>query len=175
MASLAANAPGNPLAVVFAFEQVPLVLAFLMIPGVLVWQPLMWIDSYRHGRMNSAKWALFGALFLVMAFAPYPAKLIAHPFKISSGAMEPTLLGPRDHPEADQVMVNRLAYVRNNPSRFDIVAFKCLGIYHNAYFVVGDHPLISFDSRSFGALPRSAIYGKITAIYCPFSRVGRPK
>jgi len=43
------------------------------------------------------------------------------------------------------------------------------------YFVVGDNPGNSLDSRQFGCVPLPNIYGKVTAIYYPFSRAGRPR
>ncbi len=41
------------------------------------------------------------------------------------------------------------------------------------YFVLGDNSANSFDSRYWGGVPVSAIYGKVTMIYYPFSRAGR--
>lgn len=41
------------------------------------------------------------------------------------------------------------------------------------YFVLGDNSPNSFDSRYWGCVPASAIYGKVTTIYYPFSRAGR--
>jgi signal peptidase I len=43
------------------------------------------------------------------------------------------------------------------------------------YFVVGDNSSNSLDSRFFGCVPRQNVYGKVTAIYYPFSRAGRPR
>ena len=42
----------------------------------------------------------------------------------------------------------------------------------DAFFVVGDNPTNSFDSRHFGSVPLKAIYGKVTRIYWPFNRIG---
>jgi signal peptidase I len=42
------------------------------------------------------------------------------------------------------------------------------------YFLLGDNSARSFDSRYFGAVPREAIYGKVTKIYWPFSRMATP-
>lgn len=41
------------------------------------------------------------------------------------------------------------------------------------YFVLGDNSTNSLDSRYFGCVPRENVYGKVTAIYFPFSRSGR--
>ena len=43
------------------------------------------------------------------------------------------------------------------------------------YFVLGDNSSNSLDSRFFGCVPRQNVYGKVTAIYYPFSRAGRPR
>jgi signal peptidase I len=43
------------------------------------------------------------------------------------------------------------------------------------YFVLGDNSTNSLDSRFFGCVPRENVYGKVTAIYFPFSRAGRPR
>ena len=43
------------------------------------------------------------------------------------------------------------------------------------YFVLGDNSKNSLDSRYFGCVPRKNIYGKVTGIYYPFSRAGRPR
>ena len=44
-----------------------------------------------------------------------------------------------------------------------------------SYFVVGDNQDNSLDSRHFGCVPSPNVYGKVTAIYYPFSRAGRPR
>ena len=43
------------------------------------------------------------------------------------------------------------------------------------YFVVGDNLKNSLDSRYWGCVPRKNVYGKVTGIYYPFSRAGRPR
>jgi len=43
------------------------------------------------------------------------------------------------------------------------------------YFVLGDNSAHSLDSRYFGAVPRDAIYGKVTKIYWPLSRMATPR
>lgn len=44
----------------------------------------------------------------------------------------------------------------------------------NEYLVFGDNSANSYDSRFWGVVPRSAIVGKITRIYYPFSRIDAP-
>ena len=43
----------------------------------------------------------------------------------------------------------------------------------NEYFVLGDNPRNSLDSRYWGGVPASAVYGRVTLIYYPFERAGR--
>jgi len=40
------------------------------------------------------------------------------------------------------------------------------------YFVMGDHRSISSDSREFGPVDRSLIYGKAVFVYWPMEQVG---
>lgn len=42
------------------------------------------------------------------------------------------------------------------------------------FFVLGDNTENSFDSRSWGGVPASNVYGKVTKIYYPLSRIGKP-
>jgi signal peptidase I len=42
----------------------------------------------------------------------------------------------------------------------------------NQYFVMGDHRLISSDSRDFGPVPRKDIYGRAVFIYWPARDIG---
>ena len=42
------------------------------------------------------------------------------------------------------------------------------------YFVLGDNSPHSYDSRMWGGVPEASIFGKVTKIYFPFSRWGRP-
>jgi signal peptidase I len=43
------------------------------------------------------------------------------------------------------------------------------------YFVLGDNSANSYDSRYWGALPAKALYGKVTKIYWPWSRMSTPR
>lgn len=45
----------------------------------------------------------------------------------------------------------------------------------SVYFVLGDNSTNSADSRIWGYVPESAIIGKVTKIYFPFSRMGTPR
>ena len=43
------------------------------------------------------------------------------------------------------------------------------------YFVLGDNSANSYDSRYWGTIRRSAIYGKVTKIYWPWNRMSTPQ
>jgi len=43
------------------------------------------------------------------------------------------------------------------------------------YFVLGDHRSSSNDSRAWGMVPRSSIYGKAVFVYWPLDKMGRLK
>lgn len=44
-----------------------------------------------------------------------------------------------------------------------------------AYFMLGDNSRNSYDSRYWGFVPRTNIYGRVSRIYYPFSRAGVPR
>ena len=41
----------------------------------------------------------------------------------------------------------------------------------NEYFVFGDNSGNSYDSRYWGSVPRENIFGRVTRVYWPFSRI----
>lgn len=52
------------------------------------------------------------------------------------------------------------------------------GVYQvpaDSYFMLGDNSPNSFDSRYWGYLPRANLYGTVSRIYCPLSRIGVPQ
>jgi signal peptidase I len=76
--------------------------------------------------------------------------------------------------DGGQVYVNGRAvnepYV---PMRFrDERSYPETVLSHNEYFVMGDHRLISSDSRDFGPVNRGLIYGKATFVYWPTDDMG---
>ncbi len=59
------------------------------------------------------------------------------------------------------------------PMRFrDSRSYPETVLARNEYFVMGDHRLISSDSRDFGPVSRNLIYGKATFVYWPTVDMG---
>ena len=59
------------------------------------------------------------------------------------------------------------------PMRFrDDRSYPQTVLSRNEYFVMGDHRLISSDSRDFGPVDRRLIYGKATFVYWPSDDMG---
>lgn len=59
------------------------------------------------------------------------------------------------------------------PERFrDDRSYPDTVLAKNQYFVMGDHRLISSDSRDFGPVKRSLIYGKAAFVYWPTDDMG---
>lgn len=82
----------------------------------------MLVDSFRPGRLTSAGWFIFVAVFLALAFLPASHQLVARAFNIPNSNMKPTLQ------PGDQVFVDRLSYAFSNPKRGDLVAFRTTGL-----------------------------------------------
>lgn len=87
-------------------------------------------------------------------------------YKISGSSMSPTLSS------GQIVLVNRLAYLFKNPQKGEIVAAKdprdgkillkrISRIEAGKYFLVGDNPAHSTDSRTFGMIGKREIIGKV--------------
>ena len=76
--------------------------------------------------------------------------------------------------EDGQVYVNGKALKeRYVPMRFrDDRSYPRTVLPRNEYFVMGDHRLISSDSRDFGPVNRNLIYGKATFVYWPTDAMG---
>ena len=84
------------------------------------------------------------------------------------------LPGDRVEIERGQVMVNgqpiKEPYV---PEEFrDTRSFDAMAVPEGEYFVLGDHRVSSNDSRSWGFVPRSYIYGKAVFVFWPLEHLG---
>ena len=73
-----------------------------------------------------------------------------------------------------QVFVNNKEIVENYvPMRYtDDRSQPDMVLAPHQYFVMGDHRSISSDSREFGPVDRSLIYGKAAFVYWPMEQVG---
>jgi signal peptidase I len=59
------------------------------------------------------------------------------------------------------------------PARYrDLVSLPPQKIEADHYFVLGDHRNSSNDSRNWGLVPRSCVYGKAVFVYWPLDRMG---
>ena len=63
------------------------------------------------------------------------------------------------------------SYIR--PEYLDQQSYPPTAVEPDHYFVLGDHRNSSNDSRSWGTVARSFIYGKAVLVYWPMSRFGR--
>lgn len=67
-------------------------------------------------------------------------------------------------------------YVDGRPAdNIPTEAFAAVHLGHDQYFVLGDNRGVSTDSRSFGPVPRSAIYARVILNVWPLSRIGVPR
>ena len=87
------------------------------------------------------------------------------------------MAGDRIRIDAGEVYVNGQAldeaYV---PSEYtDARSYPEITVPPNSYFVLGDHRSMSNDSRDFGAVNQSYIYGKAVFGYWPMDKLGRVK
>jgi len=61
----------------------------------------MLVDSFRSGKLTIPLFVAFVLVLVATAILPSPGHLVAHPFKIPKGAMQPTLNGIIGHPSSD--------------------------------------------------------------------------
>ena len=82
--------------------------------------------------------------------------------------------GDRIRIDAGQVYVNGKALEEDYVSpAFARSVHRGDGGAPHQYFVMGDHRNMSDDSRDFGALDQSYIYGKAAFVYWPLQKMGR--
>jgi signal peptidase I len=84
---------------------------------------------------------------------------------------------PGDRVGADQgtIVVNgeRLDEPYVPAGERDARSFAAVAVTPGNYFVLGDNRSSSCDSRAWGLVPRSAIVGRVVAVYWPFRRIAR--
>jgi signal peptidase I len=86
------------------------------------------------------------------------------------------LASPGDTVEVDngEVVVNgqvlREDYVREEYR--DHMSMAPYQVHEDEYFVLGDHRSSSNDSRAWGGVPRTHIYGKAVFVYWPLEKIG---
>jgi signal peptidase I len=132
---------------------------------------------------------LIGAAVAVAYFL-----LDARTFQLTAASMEPTLHCARPAPlcragTADRVIA--LKYVLVSPARGDLVVFhaplkaraacglvpgailikRITRIVNGGYFLRGDNPGASCDSRVWGIVPRGNLIGRVVATYWPLRRI----
>jgi len=85
------------------------------------------------------------------------------------------MAGDRIRIDAGQVYVNGEALVETYvpPEFSDSRTFPEVVVPANSYYVLGDHRSMSDDSRNFGPVNQSFIYGKAVFGYWPMDKVGR--
>ena len=85
------------------------------------------------------------------------------------------MAGDRIRIDAGQVYVNGDALVETYvPTEYtDSRTFREVVVPANNYYVLGDHRSMSDDSRNFGPVDQSFIYGKAVFGYWPMDKVGR--
>jgi signal peptidase I len=67
-------------------------------------------------------------------------------------------------------------YVDGTPAdNIRTTPFKAVHLGNDQYFVIGDNRSVSTDSRSFGPVPRSAIYARVILVVWPLHRFGIPR
>ena len=99
-----------------------------------------------------------------------------YPKDHSKSYIKRVIAGPGDDLkiERGQVFVNGVAVPEGYvPPRFsDDRSYPETVIPAHEYFVMGDHRCISSDSREFGPIDRSLIYGKAAFVYWPVEQMG---
>lgn len=85
------------------------------------------------------------------------------------------MAGDRIRIDGGQVYVNNEALDEDYvpPAYTDSRSYPEIAVPENSYFVLGDHRSMSNDSRDFGPVNQSFIYGKAVFGYWPMDKLGR--
>ena len=85
------------------------------------------------------------------------------------------MAGDRIRIDGGQVYVNDQALEEDYvpPAYTDARSYKEIVVPPQSYFVLGDHRSMSSDSREFGPVDQSLIYGKAVFGYWPMDKLGR--
>jgi len=106
----------------FAFSFVPVIVGWVAFVFCLLLWIVMLRDNFHPGRMTWKLWILFAAFLSVNFILPDPRDWLCKPFRIHSGAMEPTFIN------GDRIVVDLLSHRFNGFKRGDIVVFSGAGI-----------------------------------------------
>ncbi|QTN33224.1 signal peptidase I [Akkermansiaceae bacterium] len=115
-------------AVSLAWAAVPVWFAVLGVVIMVCAHVWMLCDGFRPGSMGWRLWLLFIGLFAVLLVIPSPVAAVAGSFRVSTGAMEPTLRGSDSSTGADHVVVDCLSYRFAPPERGDLLVFSTADI-----------------------------------------------
>jgi nickel-type superoxide dismutase maturation protease len=119
--------------------------------------------------------ALLGLLALFIYLA---TEQLALPWLVSGRSMEPTLRA------GDLVIVDLWSYRHRRPREGEIVLFsgtepasapmvkRVANRTGSAFWLLGDNPEMSDDSRRFGPVPEERLRGRLVWRYWPLSRTG---
>ncbi|HAG80920.1 MAG TPA: signal peptidase I [Cyanobacteria bacterium UBA12227] len=105
----------------------------------------------------------------IVIFNP-PETLIRQNFRDSFIKRIIGLPGETVEIKAGQVYINTLPLQEGYIAEPPLYEYGPVQIPANSYFVLGDNRNNSYDSHYWGFVPRSLIFGKAIAIYCPVER-----
>lgn len=116
------------------------------------------MSSKKQKPQNSILYLVFSIKYFLLKFSP------VFKYKIEGHSMSPTFQ------DQQKILVNRLVYLFKKPQIGDIIAAKIDGkifikrinrIKKEQYFLSGDNPNDSFDSKKFGSILKKQIIGKV--------------
>jgi len=111
-------------------KAIPIIIA---LAGIAYWITLLVNSWQRIPRFGFGKWLLvLGVIFAISLLMPRFWRPFLWPFKVPTGAMEPTIQGSKLLPDGsrtggDHIMAERYVYWYADPKRGDIVVFENRG------------------------------------------------